>query len=242
MKNQPKRLRLQKFLSAAGLFSRRKAEEIINSEQIKVNSQIVREKVCLIDPLKDQVYYRDKLVKLPEQEILLAFNKPRRVLCSKRRDQPRRKIIYDFLPVEHQVLRYIGRLDFDSEGLLLLTNNGDLLHSIAHPSKQKSKVYLVWLSSQINLESKEKLLKGVQLNDGLGKFERLDFLGTKKILKVTVTEGRKRFIRRMFKELGYFVERLKRIQIEGVDLKELSLKPGEYKAISSLESKKRCRF
>jgi len=235
--DQTLKIRLHKFLSEAGLFSRRKAEEIISQKKIKVNSQIITEKVFFVDPVQDRVYYKNRLVKLPEEKILLAFNKPPKVLCSKKTDQLKKKLIYDFLPEKYQSLKYIGRLDFDSEGLLLLTNSGNLLNLLAHPSNSKEKTYLVWLSKEINLKDLKKLTNGLKLSDGFGKFLEAKSLKEQSLVKVKINEGRKRFIRRMFKKLGYQVQRLKRIQIDKIRLEETNLKPGEYKLIKNTISK-----
>jgi 23S rRNA pseudouridine2605 synthase len=216
--------RLQKFMSAAGVASRRHAEEMILAGKVKVNGEVVRELGTKVDPDKDEVRVNGKLVK-PRQELLyLAFNKPKR--CVTTRQDPRaRKTVFDYLPADlKNAVWPIGRLDFNTEGLLLFTNDGDLTQQLTHPSFEHEKEYEVQLDKELSGGRVEKIESGMVIDGKKTAPAKVKMDGTTVFL--TIHEGMNRQVRKMFGELGYSVRNLKRIRIG--KLKLGSIPSGQY--------------
>ena len=202
--------RVQKFISSAGAASRRKAEEFIKSGQVTINGRKAKlgDKV---DPEVDVVKVYGKLVKPAEAKIYLALNKPQGYLVSKS-DLKGKKSVFVLLPEElRNKVWNVGRLDFDTEGLLILTNDGDLTQALAHPSFEHEKEYEVttqeaWTESQL-----EHLRTGVEISTGTTYPAEVKTRDGK--VRITIHEGKKRQIRRMFSEVGLTVKNLKRIRV-----------------------------
>jgi 23S rRNA pseudouridine2605 synthase len=211
--------RLQKFLSAAGIASRRHAEDLIKAGKVKVNGQVVREMGVKVDPAKDEVRVDNKKVKPVAQLIYLAFNKPKR--CMTTRDDPRkRKTVFDFLPPElRNAVWPIGRLDFNTEGLLLFTNDGDLTHRLTHPSFEHEKEYEVQLDKELSSGRVEKIEGGMDIDGKRTAPAKLRLQGT--TVYLTIHEGMNRQVRKMFGELGYSVRNLKRVRIGKLKLADI---------------------
>lgn len=218
--------------------SRRKAEEAISEGRVSVNGMVSREMGQLADPLTDQILIDGKLVGAKEksQKKTFLFYKPREVLTTKNDDRGR-KTVMDFFP-EDPSLNPIGRLDYDSEGLLLLTHDGDLLLRLTHPRYQVSKIYEVEVLPSgvpVPKDFEKRLLSGIELEDGKGAFDSLKVISSTsrnpevKAFEVSVSEGRNRFIRRMFEAVGLEVTRLKRTRMGDYELGDL--KPGEKKEV-----------
>ena len=218
--------RLQKILSEIGVASRRNAEELIIEGRVTVNG-----KIAVIgmkaDPARDHIKLDGKLIARPEPKVYLIFNKPRNVVTSLS-DPEGRPTVKDYLKgVKYRVFP-VGRLDYDSEGLLLLTNDGDFAQAILHPSKKIPKSYLVKVKGSPEEEGMKKLRAGVKLEDGItapAKLQKSRVTENNTWLEITIHEGRKRQIRRMLEQIGYPVLKLKRIRINGIELG--NLKPGE---------------
>jgi len=226
--------RLQKILSEYGIASRRKAEELIKEGRITVNGQIAHlgQKA---DPEKDYIKVDGKLLIKPEPKVYYAFYKPRKVITSLI-DPQGRPTIKDFIKGIKFRVYPVGRLDFDSEGLLLLTNDGELAYHVMHPSSEIEKTYLVKVDGIIEPETIEKLKKGIKIDGKLAIPVSVNLVRKLKAnswIKITLHEGRKRQIRKMLERVGHSVIRLIRIAIDGVKLEEL--KPGQYRSLTKEE-------
>lgn len=230
--------RLHKYLADAGIASRRKSEELILQGKVKVNGEIIKELGVKIDPEKDKVEYNGKLVRKDEDKIVLMLNKPKEVISSVT-DPQGRKTVLDFISEKYPRLYPVGRLDYESEGMILLTNDGELTNKVTHPKNQVKKVYLVWVYGYPNTEAIAKFAKGLELEDGLTAPAKIKMIKKGKatsLLEVEIKEGKKRQIRRMFDALGHPVSRLVRTQIG--ELKMGSLKEGKIKKLKDTDIKR----
>jgi pseudouridine synthase len=228
------RMRLNRFLASSGLCSRRAADELIRSGQVTVNGEVTHELGTRIDPAVDDVRYDGKRV-VPERPVYILFNKPAGVLCTNAADEERQRVI-DFLPEIRGRLYTVGRLDADSEGLILVTNDGDFAQTVAHPSHGVAKTYAVLVRGRVTREDAEKARGGVWLAEGrtTGAQVRIERVGKDRTyLKVTLREGRNREIRRVFARLGYPVRSLKRVRIGRLTLHGLGA--GRYRFLDAAE-------
>lgn len=219
--------RVQKFLSEAGAASRRKAEEFIRSGQVSINGRKAKlgDKV---DPEKDEVKVYGKIIKASDTKIYIALNKPKGYVVSKS-DPHGRKTVFSLLPEELRgKVHNVGRLDFDTEGLLVLTNDGDLTQKLAHPKYEHDKEYEVITDPEPKESQLEQLRDGVQIATGLTSPAKVKIRSGK--VYITIHEGKKRQVRRMFNTLGLGVRNLKRIRINKLTL-PTDLAVGEYKII-----------
>ncbi len=221
-------MRINKFLAQCNLGSRRKVEELVKSGNIKVNGKICNNLGTQIKE-KDIVQFKNQILKLNSQKIYLAFNKPINYLCTKT-DPQERKTIYHLLPQKYQNLKYVGRLDYNSEGLLFLTNDGDWINQITHPKYKLPKIYEVMLNKAITPLDIQKLKKGIIIHGQKTLPAKVKSIGKNK-LQITIFEGQKRQIREMIKALGSGVYSLKRIQIGKYKLGNLKL--GQFKIIKN---------
>jgi 23S rRNA pseudouridine2605 synthase len=226
-------MRIQLFLSRAGLSSRRKAIALIEKGLVKVNGKVILEPFFQVDPEKDKIEFDGKELKIPEAHTYIIFNKPKGVITTVS-DEFQRKTVMELIPVKEKGLVPAGRLDEDSEGLLLITNDGDLVHRLIHPSFEIEKEYEVVLSRDAGKELK-KMEKGIQVGEDFLRASRVVFKGRNKIL-VTLKEGKNREIRRMLGMLGYSAKRLKRIRLGNVEL--LNLEAGEWRKLTKAEVSK----
>lgn len=223
--------RIQKILAQMGIASRRKAEELIIEGRVTVNGKIATLGMKA-DPAKDHIKLDGKLLVKPEPKIYLMFNKPAGVVTSLS-DPEGRPTIKDFLRgIKYRVFP-VGRLDYDSEGLLLITNDGDFAHSILHPSKKIPKTYVVKVKGIINEDAMQRLRRGVRLEDGLtapAKVKKIRLSESNSWVEITIYEGRKRQVRRMLEKVGYPVIKLRRIAIGSLRLGDL--KPAEMRRLT----------
>ena len=222
-------MRLNRFLSLCGLGSRRGCEDLIRQGRVTVNKEVVTELATTVGD-EDEVTADGKPVR-PAKPIVLVLNKPKGYLCT-REDTHERATIYDILPAKYQHLHHVGRLDKDSEGLILLTNRGDLSHRLLHPSEGVEKEYEVRLETEFNQEHIPKLVHGVMTAEGFARAERVYMDSVWKV-NVVLKQGLKRQIRLMFYEIGYEVERLVRTRIGG--LKLYGLPKGGWKELTEAE-------
>lgn len=219
--------RLQKFLANAGVASRRHAEELITSGLVKINGKTVTQLGTKVDPGKDEVMVRGQKIKPMTQLIYLAFNKPKRYMTT-RYDPEKRKTVYDLLPPELRSKVWpVGRLDFHTEGLLLFTNDGELTQKLTHPSAEHEKEYEVILDKELTDGKIEKIKTGVKFDGKITAPAKISVAG--KTVHLTIHEGWKRQIRRMFAALGYTVRNLKRVRVGKLKLGDLPL--GQYRNI-----------
>jgi pseudouridine synthase len=231
-------VRLNKYLAGAGLTSRRKADKLIEQGKVKVNGEVVTQLGTQINPRADKVEVNGTEVK-PESKHYLVLNKPRGYVVTL--DDPfKRPTIKKLLPDLGVRLFPIGRLDLNSEGLLLLTNDGKFAHQLMHPRYHIKKVYWVRIKGPMQNKDLRMLLKGVVLDNQKISPDKIKLIKKDSdfsLLQVEIHEGRKREIRRMFQFVGYQVMRLKRIQFADIKLGNLEkgkwryLKPEEVKTI-----------
>lgn len=223
--------RLHKVLANAGISSRRKAEELIKQGLIQVNGKIIRVIGLKVNPDTDKIYYAGKLIK-PENKIYFILNKPKGYLCTNYDPQGRRLVTDLFRQFPYR-LYTIGRLDADSEGLVILTNDGELCNKLTHPRYEVPKTYEVMVDSYLTPVVLEKVQKGVWLSEGKTAPTRIRIIKRARnftVLEITLKEGKKREIRRIFAKFGYKVKSLVRSKIGKLTLG--NLKPGQYRQVS----------
>lgn len=232
--------RLQKVLAHAGVASRRHAEELIQAGKVKVNGRVVTTLGTRINPERDRVTVEGRVIDLQPQKVYIILNKPSGFL-STRKDPRGRRTVYDLLPEYNPTeLHSVGRLDYDSEGLILLTNDGEITYRLTHPSKKIEKGYLadVEFPGGLNPAIIKKLKEGVLLEDGKtapAKVRILDQWEDGGRLQLTIHEGKYRQIRRMMQALGGQVKRLKRETLGPLSLKGLVL--GKSRKLTAQEIK-----
>ena len=228
--------RLQKVLAQGTNLSRRAAEVAIKNGEVRVNGDVVSKLGSKADPERDRVTYKGKLVRLIRQKIYIIFNKPRNTIVSKT-DEKGRPLIWDRLhPDMKEILNSAGRLDFDSEGLLILTNDGNFIQKLTHPSGELWKTYYVKVSGIPSVEKLEKLRNGVKLDDGMtlpAKVEQIRTTDKNAVLEISIREGRNRQVRRMCAKVGHNIMKLRRIAIGEIKLG--NLKPGEWRYLGKKE-------
>lgn len=222
-------MRLNRYLSQCGVASRRGAEEIILAGRVSINGHVITELATQVQP-DDKVVVDGSPVRT-ETPVVLVLNKPKGYICS-RGDKHERMTIYDLLPLKYQNLHHVGRLDKESEGLILLTNRGDLSHRIIHPSQGAEKEYEVVVDQPLNVDVMAKLVKGMMTEEGFARAERA-WMDTEYRAHIVLKMGLKRQIRMMLYYLGYEVERLVRIRIGWLKLHGLA--KGAYKELTPTE-------
>jgi len=228
-------VRLQKIIAQAGVASRRAAEELIRAGAVTVNGKIVRELGTKADPQKDHIKVRGRLVQSKEPLTYLMLHKPKGVVTTLS-DPQGRPIISDFLRGVKARVYPVGRLDYDSEGLLFLTNDGELAHAVTHPRYGVPKTYQVKVKGVLTDEGLAKLQAGVTLPDGkkaVGRVEKIRKMAANSWLEITLHEGQKRQIRRMMEEIGHPVLKLKRVRLATLELGDLP--PGRYRYLTPEE-------
>jgi len=222
--------RLQKFLARCGLGSRRACEELISQGAVQVNGQVVTTLGTRINPETDIINYLGRKV-IPRALVYVVFNKPIGLLSSCRSNQGR--TVVDHLRnrgVRERVFP-VGRLDRDTEGLLLLTNDGELANRLMHPRGRIGKTYRALLDTPLAEIDREKLIAGIELEDGRTAPCRVENTSASKNgVYITIYEGKKRQVRRMFSALKYQVEELQRVRYGNLGLGKL--KPGQYRRVS----------
>jgi len=230
------RIRLQKLLANAGVASRRRAEDLIVAGRVRVNGVVVTELGTRVDASTDRIEVDGVEVRHRETDrVWIALHKPPGYLSS-RGDPHGRPTIYELLPPEYRGLFYVGRLDYDTEGLVLLTNDGDRAHRLQHPSFRVPRVYKVEVQGRVEDAVMRTLLQGVELEDGPARVleaEVLDRGPARSRLRVTLAEGRKREVRRLFAHVGHDVMRLTRIRYGPIELG--ALEPGHWRVLTAAE-------
>ncbi len=227
-------MRLNKFLSNSGVASRRKCDQLILDGKVFVNGKQVVELGTQINEKKDKIMVEGMIVKLPSSFVYIKLNKPKGYTCTSS-DEKGRKTIYDLIDCKERLFS-IGRLDYDTEGLIILTNDGDFANKVAHPKYQIDKEYRVTCEGEIKESELAVMRKGVVI-DGermpSAKVEKLSFENGFTKLSVVIYEGQNRQIRRMFEAIGHAIKLLKRIRIGEVKLGGLNR--GEYKDLTEDE-------
>lgn len=227
-------VRLQKLLSRAGRASRREAERLIAEGRVRVNGRVIVELGTRVVPGRDRVELDGEPVSVPVVA-WIALHKPAGVLTT-RRDPHGGRTVYDVLPAEMSSLKYVGRLDRDAEGLLLLTNDGEAAHRLQHPSSEVEREYRVEVAGRVEPAALKQLRQGVDLDDGPARARRAELVEAgpvRSTLDLVLTEGRKREVRRMLSAVGHPVLRLRRTRFGPVRLGDLA--PGAWRLLDDAE-------
>ena len=230
--HDPDGVRLQKLLAAAGVGSRRTCENLIAAGRVEVDGQVVTELGVRVDPIRQTVHVDGERVNLDESRLYLAFNKPLGVV-STMSDDLGRPSIGDYVTNRKERLFHVGRLDADTEGLLLLTNDGDLAHRLQHPAYGVPKTYLAQVPGPVARDVGKRLRAGIDLEDGpvkVDSFKLVDSAPGKALVEVILHEGRKHVVRRLLEAVGYPVITLVRTDVGPIHLGDL--KPGRMRALS----------
>jgi len=228
-------VRLQRVLAQAGVASRRAAEELIDAGRVEVDGQVVRVQGVRVDPQRSVIRVDGRRVETRPGLVHLALNKPLGVV-STMRDPQGRPTLADLLADQPHRLFHVGRLDADTEGLLLMTNDGELAHRLAHPSYQIPKTYLVTVRGSVPRGLGARLRAGVDLDDGpaaVDSYRVISRAPSRTMVEVVLHSGRNRVVRRMFAALGYPVERLVRTRFGPVALGDLRV--GTTRPLSAAE-------
>ncbi|QGT99880.1 LSU rRNA pseudouridine synthase [Candidatus Syntrophocurvum alkaliphilum] len=223
-------MRLSKYIAEAGLVSRRKAEELIDKGKVTVNGETILKQGIKINPSRDKIEVNGKLLK-PEQKTYILLNKPSGYLSSVK-DTHGRPTVLNLVKNIDARLYPVGRLDFDTEGLIILTNDGEFTNLMIHPKYKIRKKYKALIKGKINKEKIERLRKGVKLEDGITAPAKVNFIENIKDsseIELTIHEGRKRQIKRMCKEVGHPLLKLERTAIEFLTTE--GLKKGDYRKL-----------
>jgi 23S rRNA pseudouridine2605 synthase len=231
----PGGVRLQKVLAAAGVGSRRSCEELIGAGRVEVDGEVVRRFGARVDPKTQVIRVDGKRIPAREDLVYLALNKPAGVLSTMSDDRGR-KTIADLVADHNERLFHVGRLDYETEGLILLTNDGELAHRLSHPRYGVLKTYLAEIHGPVRKDLSRRLTTGVELEDGTviaDRFRVVDQAGQRVLVEITLHEGRKHVVRRMLAAVGHPVSRLVRTQVGPVSLG--ALRPGTSRRLSTAE-------
>ncbi|HEX6523041.1 MAG TPA: pseudouridine synthase [Streptosporangiaceae bacterium] len=231
----PGGIRLQKVLAEAGVGSRRHCEELIGAGRVQVDGQTVRRFGARVDREHQVIKVDGKRIPARPGLAYLAFNKPPKVLTAMS-DGRGRKTVSDFLGDRAERLFHIGRLDYDTEGLMLLTNDGELAHRLAHPSFEVAKTYVAEVTGPVSKDLGRRLAVGIELDDGVAtadRFRVVDTSGGRVLVEITLHEGRKHIVRRMLAAAGHPVSRLVRTKMGSIKLG--MLRPGATRDLTTRE-------
>jgi 23S rRNA pseudouridine2605 synthase len=231
----PGGVRLQKVLAAAGVGSRRHCEELIGAGRVEVDGEIVRRFGARVDPQRQVIRVDGRRIPASEDLVYVALNKPAGVLTSMS-DSRGRATMADLLGDVAERLFHVGRLDYDTEGLMLLTNDGELAHRLAHPRFGVPKTYLAEVPGPVPKDLARQLITGIELEDGVAsadKFRVVEQVGGRALVEITLHEGRKHIVKRMLAAAGHPVSRLVRTQVGPVSLG--ALRPGTTRRLSTKE-------
>jgi 23S rRNA pseudouridine2605 synthase len=233
--DEPAGVRLQKVLASAGVASRRRAEELIAEGRVKVDGLVVREQGLRVDPVNAVIHVDGNRITLGEHQVYLAINKMPGVLSTMSDDRGRANV-GQLVADRDERLFHVGRLDQDSEGLLLLTNDGDLAHRLTHPSFGVAKTYMAEVPGPIPRDLFRRLKSGYDLDDGPAKVDEIDLVDQhngRAVLRIVLHEGRKHIVRRLLEAAGHPVSRLVRTQIGEVQLGHQ--RPGTVRKLTPVE-------
>ena len=227
-------MRLQKYLAQAGVDSRRKCEIYIQEGRVTVNGKVVTELGLKVEK-DDEVYFDNKKVELVQKVVYYILNKPVGYITSVS-DEKNRPTVMDLIKDKKERVFPVGRLDYNTSGLLLMTNDGDLTYALTHPKHDVPKTYIAKVKGHVNVKSIEKLCQGVMIDDYLTApaiVKRVSGGGTTTTLSITIHEGKNRQVRKMCEAVGHSVLQLKRVAIGELGIEDLKL--GEYRELTSKE-------
>jgi 23S rRNA pseudouridine2605 synthase len=230
-------VRVNKYLSTAGFCSRRKADELIADGKVRINGKVMINLGVKIDPNSDEVFVNEKQVVILDRMVYIVFNKPKDCITTTSDDMGRTTVM-DYVKIRERIYP-IGRLDRNTTGILLLTNDGEFANALMHPRREINKAYRVTLDKSLEPEHAEKLQKGIRLSDGKTAPAEITILSKgfqRTEIGVVIHEGRNRQIHRMFEALGYVVEKLDRVAYAGITAE--GLRRGGWRYLTKGEVKK----
>lgn len=243
MRSTPSSIRLNKYIAQCGVVSRRKADELIENGEVIVNGRKIYELGVQINPAKDEVKVSGHPIRQEEGLVYFVFNKPKNILTALSDPEGRPNVGDFFKRIPARVFP-VGRLDWESEGLLLMTNDGEYAQKVAHPKEEIPKTYLVKVNGHPTQQAIKKLLSGVSTAVGRVRATKIERVrrgaGQYDWLLVTITEGRNRQIRRMFEKIDFDVLKLQRVSIGSLTMG--SLPRGEFRQISPTQAQKVFKF
>lgn len=232
-------MRINKFISLCGIASRRAADTLIADGKVMVNGEVIKDLGHQVDEEKDQVVVDGVRARLPKKCTTIMFHKPAGCVCTK--DDPQgRQTVYDYLPPGYHTLKYVGRLDLQSRGLILFTDDGELLHRLTHPSYEIPRSYFVWTDRPLSEHAAQRLVDGVDIREEGAEEEEIAFATDiyleKGFAELVLTEGKNREIRRMMRAVGYEIRDLKRVSYCRLQLGDLPA--GEFRELTADEMNK----
>ncbi len=216
-------MRLQKFLASSGVASRRKSEKLIREGIVRVNGKTITQMGFKVNPKKDSVFVKDKEIKLTKEHIYILLNKPTGYVTTVS-DQFNRRTVMDLVDLPYRIFP-VGRLDYDTSGLLILTNDGELTYKLTHPKFEISKTYIAKIKGLINRDNIKRFKQGIKIDNYITSPAEIKVLEKDKgnnIVEITIREGRNRQIRKMCKALGHPVISLKRIAMGQIVLDQVA--------------------
>ena len=228
-------VRINKYLSICGITSRRGADALIGEGRVTINDQTLQERGVIVDTDKDVVKV-DGVEAVPvEESVYVLLNKPTKTMTTLH-DPFKRRTVVDYLKTLKYRVYPVGRLDFDAEGVLLLTNDGDLAYRLAHPRYGVPKIYEATVAGRFTKDKSDRIKRGIKLDDGAtgrAKVSILSYTGQQTRIRLTLTEGRKREVKQLCRKVGHPVAALRRVEFAGVRLK--NLKPGQCRNLTKAE-------
>ena len=236
-------MRINKYISLSGFASRRAADELVADGRVQVNGETISDLGHQVDETKDQVMVDGKLLKLPtnKKSKVIMFHKPAGCVCTK--DDPQgRRTVYDYLPPGYHNFKYVGRLDLQSRGLLLFTDDGELLHRLTHPSYEIPRSYYVWTTRPLSDAAAQKLVDGVDIRDPEDPDAQEEIAFATDVYlengfaELVLIEGKNREIRRMMRAIGYEIRDLKRVSYCKIQLGDLPA--GDFRELTADEMNK----
>ena len=234
-------MRINKFISLSGLASRRAADSLVAEGRVEVNGEVISDLGHQVDENNDRVTVDGKLAKLPKKTKVIMFHKPAGCVCTK--DDPQgRRTVYDYLPPGYSTFKYVGRLDLQSRGLLLFTDDGELLHRLTHPSYEIPRSYYVWTTRPLSDAAAQKLVDGVDIRDPEDPDAQEEIAFATDVYlengfaELVLIEGKNREIRRMMRAIGYEIRDLKRVSYCKLQLGDLPA--GEFRELTADELNK----
>lgn len=228
-------IRLNRFLSNAGIASRREADELIELGLVSINGVVVTELGTKVDPQNDVVKYDDVVIR-PEKYRYVLLNKPKDVITTAKDPEGRRTVMELVAPACKERIYPVGRLDRNTTGLLLFTNDGELAKRLTHPKHGYPKLYHVETTDKVSREHIEQIRKGFELDDGFVKADEIEFVGDgedHRHVGIRIHSGRNRIVRRIFEHFGYTVRKLDRVMFAGLTKKDLPR--GRYRHLTEQE-------
>jgi len=231
--------RIQKYIARCGVTSRRKAEELIKQGKVKVNGELIKD-IILVDPEKDIVEVNGKIIKPEERKVYIMLNKPVGYVTTVK-DEKGRRTVLDLIDVKERIYP-VGRLDYDTSGLLILTNDGDFAYKLMHPSKEVDKVYIAEVEGIPTEKELEMFRNGLKIEDYItskAKIEILKIIDKNAIVRIVIHEGKNRQVRKMCEKIGHKVLKLKRVQIGKIKLGSLEVGKWRYLNKEEIEWVKR---